>query len=570
MKKALFLAFALFTFFFTTSLLAVTTPIYWQSDASGTTCSASAAAVCYAPMNRSMPGGQMQEQSVVDANAWHMNVTTNSSIFLYDTNISGSAELTFFCNSTNRGGLLADIYTVTLYNMSGSPIGPSGAYTQLLSYAPAVGAASSTTSKNCTYDGAGVASQKNYPLGTVASTTILKPGDSLRLWINGTVLTAAASNYLYMIWGGNTQANLTIQESIRNGTLAANVSGPVSDQTIPSTGTASFNATVWCQNGGSCVNISTTVYMCSDAGAGCNPSAIVPLAGTVYADSSNKGVGYLTSANTSANISYTITSSGATVGTVYRFKFGANSTENEISQFKNSSIIRNFTIANIPPGYSSNSTNSTLAGAAISHSLYWTDNSGLSGYIFSFDNGTGTFVNDSFVQMLGNGNWSSVTKTANSTANATIRWIVYANNTNNFWNASLAYSYVTSAPPAPYTGWWNSSWQYRKPITINGSTSALTDYQVGYNITYATGINANFSDLRFTYYNATTATEAEIPYWIESNATASWAYVWFKTNLTTGNNKVYMYYGNSGASIASNGTNAFILFDHFNERRLYG
>ena len=56
-----------------------------------------------------------------------------------------------------------------------------------------------------------------------------------------------------------------------------------------------------------------------------------------------------------------------------------------------------YTIDTTAPTYSLNSTNSTTAGASIKHSLFWQDNMGLSGYIFSFDNGTGTFVNDSYM-----------------------------------------------------------------------------------------------------------------------------------------------------------------------------
>jgi hypothetical protein len=41
-----------------------------------------------------------------------------------------------------------------------------------------------------------------------------------------------------------------------------------------------------------------------------------------------------------------------------------------------------------PPTYSLNSTNSTLAGTAVEHRLKWNDDYGLSGYIFSFCNGT--------------------------------------------------------------------------------------------------------------------------------------------------------------------------------------
>jgi len=50
----------------------------------------------------------------------------------------------------------------------------------------------------------------------------------------------------------------------------------------------------------------------------------------------------------------------------------------------------------IPPKYSLNSTNNTLAGQPTEFSLKWTDNAGLSGYIFSTNN-TGSWNNDSFV-----------------------------------------------------------------------------------------------------------------------------------------------------------------------------
>ncbi len=43
-----------------------------------------------------------------------------------------------------------------------------------------------------------------------------------------------------------------------------------------------------------------------------------------------------------------------------------------------------------PPQYYDNSTNSTVAGTAIEHSLYWTDDVNLDGFIFSFHNGTNT------------------------------------------------------------------------------------------------------------------------------------------------------------------------------------
>ncbi len=103
-----------------------------------------------------------------------------------------------------------------------------------------------------------------------------------------------------------------------------------------------------------------------------------------------------------------------------------------------------------PPIYSDNSTNSTINGTYIKHSLKWTDNSALDGYIFSFDNGTGTMINDSWVSMKGTQNWSNVTKWINSTLGATIEWCVHANDTTDNWNSTSCvapFSYVTTAAP---------------------------------------------------------------------------------------------------------------------------
>ena len=87
--------------------------------------------------------------------------------------------------------------------------------------------------------------------------------------------------------------------------------------------------------------------------------------------------------------------------------------------------------------------NSTYAGTDIKFSLKWTDNLQLSGFSFSFDNGTGTFYNDSWVAMNGTTNWSNVTKSINSTTGSAIRWRVFANDSNNQWNVSQNYSFTS-------------------------------------------------------------------------------------------------------------------------------
>lgn len=97
------------------------------------------------------------------------------------------------------------------------------------------------------------------------------------------------------------------------------------------------------------------------------------------------------------------------------------------------------------PKWQTNTSNSTLAGSYVLHSVNWTDETALSGYIFSFDNGTGTFTNDSWVSFTGTQNWSNVSKVINSTIGTTIQWKVYANDSSNNKNVTSTFSYVTTS-----------------------------------------------------------------------------------------------------------------------------
>jgi hypothetical protein len=111
--------------------------------------------------------------------------------------------------------------------------------------------------------------------------------------------------------------------------------------------------------------------------------------------------------------------------------------------------------------------------------------------------------------------------------------------------------------------WWNSSWQYRKPITIDNTQNlnALTDYQVAINLTYNSNIQPDFSDIRFTWYNSTDGTETEIPYWEETKINSAWDKVWIKVPYipVSSTATIYVYYGNTSVvSSASNITNTFI------------
>jgi len=116
------------------------------------------------------------------------------------------------------------------------------------------------------------------------------------------------------------------------------------------------------------------------------------------------------------------------------------------------------------PQYSTNSTNTTgTAGEAVQHRLYWTDETGLSGYIFSIRNGTSTWVNDSWVSMIGTTNWSNVTKIINSST-STIYWQIFTNDTSDNWNASGQYYYSVTAGAPPSVCWSYSNKLLSVPI----------------------------------------------------------------------------------------------------------
>ncbi len=119
---------------------------------------------------------------------------------------------------------------------------------------------------------------------------------------------------------------------------------------------------------------------------------------------------------------------------------------------------------------------------------------------------------------------------------------------------------VDSADRVGYTGeWFNSSWEYRKEMEISGP---IEDYQMKLNVSYDGGgnvscegnVNEDFSDLRFTAADGVSTR----PYWIEERVNGSYAVTWIKTS---GEDSMYMYYGNSEAVSKSNGTETFIAFN---------
>lgn len=144
------------------------------------------------------------------------------------------------------------------------------------------------------------------------------------------------------------------------------------------------------------------------------------------------------------------------------------------------------------PKWQENTTNGTVVGTFVKHSVRWTDDTALDGFIFSFDNGTGTFINDTFVSMTGTNNYSNVTKFVNQTVGSTIQWIVYANDSADQWNNTDTFTYDTTSAPTDSCSCpsINTNWE----INLSDSCLIYTDCDIGTgNITFVSTGNATFN-----------------------------------------------------------------------------
>jgi N-acetylneuraminic acid mutarotase len=126
---------------------------------------------------------------------------------------------------------------------------------------------------------------------------------------------------------------------------------------------------------------------------------------------------------------------------------------------------------------------------------------------------------------------------------------------------SVSAVFVSRVPASVST--FDPSWTRRRAITINNTlnTNNLNDYQVNINVDYTPSMKSDFSDLRFTDSDGLTL----IPYWVESYVSQVSAVVWVKVPSipASSTTTIYMYYGNLGASSASNGKTTFEFFDDF-------
>ncbi|HJX05660.1 MAG TPA: Ig-like domain-containing protein [Candidatus Nanoarchaeia archaeon] len=102
--------------------------------------------------------------------------------------------------------------------------------------------------------------------------------------------------------------------------------------------------------------------------------------------------------------------------------------------------------------------------------------------------------------------------------------------------------------------WWNSSWQRRKPIILN-SSSSLTNVMVEVNITGLSGnITGCANEIMIVRFNSSTALLTNVNRTIVGGDNANYCVVRFRANITAGvNNTEFMaYYNNSGATNPNN------------------
>jgi len=146
------------------------------------------------------------------------------------------------------------------------------------------------------------------------------------------------------------------------------------------------------------------------------------------------------------NVSF-INTSFVTSGTLDSVSF-PSPLKDKVANNRIYSIFASYTPSgdNTPPQFSNNATNGTTAGSAVNFTITITDDTGVSGYIFSTNN-SGSWKNSSFVLASGSPVTAWNVTVLNSTTESLIQWKFYANDSsaNNNWNVSETYSLTTTS-----------------------------------------------------------------------------------------------------------------------------
>jgi len=116
--------------------------------------------------------------------------------------------------------------------------------------------------------------------------------------------------------------------------------------------------------------------------------------------------------------------------------------------------------------------------------------------------------------------------------------------------------------------WWHASWTKVKSVLYwVPSGSVVAGYPLRVNVTYDADMQADFDDVRFVDSTNSTA----LKYALESKVDGSWAVfnVSVSTTITTSNQSMFMYYGNSGAASLSNASAIFFYNMSFEDGASY-
>ncbi len=100
-------------------------------------------------------------------------------------------------------------------------------------------------------------------------------------------------------------------------------------------------------------------------------------------------------------------------------------------------------------------------------------------------------------------------------------------------------------------------WKYKGHVTF-ADTAKAKEVQALVYIYYQTGMNSDFSDLRFAATDGT-----PLPYYFDYATAGSVARVWVR--VPAGQTTINFYYGNAAATSESSGANTFFVFDEFND-----
>lgn len=114
---------------------------------------------------------------------------------------------------------------------------------------------------------------------------------------------------------------------------------------------------------------------------------------------------------------------------------------------------------------------------------------------------------------------------------------------------------------------WLSGWPKRKAFPLMGDTVTLPSYAVGpITIPYVSGMNTNFSDIRFTGLDGQTI----LDYWLESYTAGSTSTFYIRTPSLTSKltRNVYVCYGNTSAINVGDGNKVFPFFDDFKDNAI--